>query len=283
MDTTKRTLQRSNNGSLAWYQTGDGVPLVFVHGVGLRAESWCAQIDYFSQSHRVYALDMPGHGGSPCFTTVSPDLGDYSQRIRHFLLTEVREPVVLIGHSMGAMLALDIATRFPDACQGVAALNAIYRRASSARLAVQSRAAQLENINEPIPASATVQRWFGAAPTAPLNELADLCHRWLLHDDRKGYADAYRVFANEDGPSTQALQQLRVPGLFLTGTLDKNSIAQMSTDMGNITARGETSILRGAGHMAQMTHPAEVNAALSELVERCQWSAAGTKGIGCAR
>lgn len=283
MDTTPITLQRYNNGPFAWHQTGDGDPLVFVHGVGLRAESWLAQIQHFGQTHRVYALDLPGHGFSERIETDSPELADYATGLSRFLRTEVSEPVVLIGHSMGAMLALDVATRHPDVCKGVAALNAIYRRAPSATLAVQTRATQLEDKIESILVSATVQRWFGDAPKAPLKDLAELCRQWLTQADRKGYADAYRVFANEDGPTTLALQHLNMPALFLTGAMDQNSTPEMTTTMAKLTQRGKAHVLSGAGHMAPMTHPKEVNQSLRELIDRCHCNAEPDQEIGCVR
>ena len=43
---------------------GAGEPLVLIHGVGLRLDAWAAQIEGLSATHRVIALDMPGHGGS---------------------------------------------------------------------------------------------------------------------------------------------------------------------------------------------------------------------------
>ena len=55
--------RRIHNG-IAYLETGEGEPLLLIHGVGLNAEAWGPQIDALSDTHRVIALDMPGHGGS---------------------------------------------------------------------------------------------------------------------------------------------------------------------------------------------------------------------------
>ena len=38
--------------------------MVLLHGVGLRLEAWAPQIESLAKTHRVIALDLPGHGGS---------------------------------------------------------------------------------------------------------------------------------------------------------------------------------------------------------------------------
>jgi len=60
---TLKILQRSKSKhGIAYHKIGSGPPLVLIHGVGLRAESWGAQIAYFKSRFTVYALDLPGHG-----------------------------------------------------------------------------------------------------------------------------------------------------------------------------------------------------------------------------
>ncbi|MEO0390140.1 MAG: alpha/beta fold hydrolase, partial [Pseudomonadota bacterium] len=99
---TWTTQPRSKLADLAAVVVGDGPNHLFIHGVGLRAEAWNAQIARFAPQHRVIAVDMPGHGGSPALQT-RPSLPAYTDMIAAVLA----EPAVVIGHSMGAMIALD--------------------------------------------------------------------------------------------------------------------------------------------------------------------------------
>lgn len=48
----------------AYFEAGDGETLILIHGVGMRLEAWAPQIEAFAKTHRVFALDMPGHGAS---------------------------------------------------------------------------------------------------------------------------------------------------------------------------------------------------------------------------
>ena len=59
-------------------------------------------------------------------------LADYAEAA----LAVLAEPALIVGHSMGAMIALDMAVRHPEMVRGVAALNAVFERDAAAAAAV---------------------------------------------------------------------------------------------------------------------------------------------------
>lgn len=256
---TWTTRPRSEFGPLAAIRAGAGPRLVLLHGVGLRAEAWNAQMDALSPRFEVIAPDLPGHGSSARIEGQA-SLGAYVDRVAGALAG----PFLIVGHSMGAMIALELAALYPDMVRGVAALNAIFRRTPAAAGAVQRRAAALDGMRAPDP-SATLARWFGAAPSAE----AAACREWLSAVDPAGYKAAYTVFANEDGPSDAGLAGLAAPALFLTGSEEPNSTPAMSAAMAARAPGGRSIIIDGAAHMAPMTHPEPVNAALIAFSEEC--------------
>ncbi|CTQ53142.1 AB hydrolase superfamily protein YvaM [Roseibium album] len=256
---TWTTRQRSEIGDLAVITCGQGPRLILIHGVGLRAEAWNAQIEVLSEKFEVVAPDLPGHGESPLLPEPA-SLADYSERIASLL----DRPTIIAGHSMGALIALDIASRNPEHILGVVALNAIYRRTDAARAAVNLRAASLDGASVPEP-EPTLTRWFGdqASPER------EACKIWLRNVDPKGYQSAYRVFSEEDGPSDESLKSLRCPALFLTGSLEPNSTPAMSRAMAALAPNGGVQVIETAAHMMPMTHSAEVTDALRNFAEGC--------------
>lgn len=252
------TRQRSDVGALSAIVAGKGPLVVLIHGVGLRSEAWATQIDHLAKDHRVFAVDMPGHGHSARLSN-EPQLADYTDAIA----ATFDEAAIVIGHSFGAMIALDIAIRHPHKVTGVAALNAIFRRGVQAAAAVQARAQSLDGVHTANP-DAPLVRWFGEKDSP--EKMA--CHRWLSNVDPKGYRAAYGVFAREDGPADDALDSLSVPALFLTGALEPNSLPEMSHAMATRAPRGCAEIVAGAAHMLPMTHPDAVNGILTEFIQR---------------
>ncbi len=248
--------QRSEFGQLAAIRHGRGVPVLLLHGVGLRAEAWNAQLDGLGDQCAMFAPDMPGHGESAAFVR-APVLSDYTDRIAAAL----SEPVIAVGHSMGGMIALDLAARYPQFVRGVVAVNAVYRRSAEAASAVMARAAALDGASVPEPA-VPLRRWFGAA----LTEEAEACGAWLRGVDAAGYQVAYKVFAAGDAPPDDVMARLGCPALFMTGADDPNSTPDMSVAMAALTPGGRAHVVEGAAHMLPMTHPADLNRALCSFI-----------------
>lgn len=254
------TRQRSDYpGEIAGIRLGEGRPVVLIHGVGLNADSWGAQLEPIAERFSVHALDLPGHGESPAMAGdfQIADLSDVLARA----IGSLGEPVRLAGHSVGALIAMDIAVCYPGLVCCVAALNAIHRRTADAAKAVQERAAAMspDQSNDPTP---TLQRWFGNDLTG---EPAQACASWLKNVNPAAYKATYQAFAEADSPSAGALVALSCPALFLTGETEPNSTPAMSEAMAALVPDSRVRIVEGAAHMAIMTHAAEVNAALLDL------------------
>ena len=255
---TWTTRQRSDVGELAAIVKGRGPLILMIHGVGLRAEAFAGQIDALAQDHRVIAIDVPGHGES----AMMPGLADIAAYTDVCAAT-FSEPALVVGHSMGAMIALDMAHRYPDRLRGVAALNAVFDRSDEAAAAVRNRANSLDGktVADPEP---TLTRWFGDSPSVE----RDACRSWLTSVDPAAYKSAYAAFATSNVPRAAALQALSCPVLFATGAAEPNSTPQMSLTMAGHAPDGQAVVIAGAAHMMPMTHVSQVNEALLQFAQR---------------
>ncbi|MBO1324264.1 alpha/beta hydrolase [Acetobacter sp. TBRC 12305] len=236
--------------------------LVFLHGVGMQLEFWQPQLAYFSRNYRCVAYDMLGHGDSP-LPPQSPTLADYSAQFAQVVEHLSLGPVTFIGHSMGALIAIDAAIRYPDRVERLVAMNGVYDRTPAQSAAIAARVAQLDGKMPDW--SATLDRWFGAAPSEQAAERASL-HDLLQRIQPEGYARTYRLFAHADQAHVQTLRTLRAPALFLTGELDPNSTPAMSEAMAAACPDGRACILAGERHMMSFVHPASTNRAITEFL-----------------
>ncbi|RQW62172.1 alpha/beta fold hydrolase [Vibrio viridaestus] len=243
---------------LAYVKKGRGPALVLIHGVGLRLEAWIRQFDTLSQHFTVYAVDMPGHGESDLMPECST-ISDYTDVIANWVMNDIKEPILIMGHSMGSMIALNFASRYSDWCVGTVAFNSIFRRSEKAKQAVKDRVSQIKNSLTHQHTTAPIQRWFDSPLTEPDEENALLCSEWLSSVSLDGYSQAYEVFCNNDGPADDVLRGLEIPTLFITGSDDPNSTPEMSAAMAAMCPRGEHQIINNAKHMAPMTHSGEIN------------------------
>lgn len=264
---------REISNGIAYYSSGNQdsnhendktTPIVFVHGVGLRAESWYQQVSAFNDRYRCYVIDMPGHGESDLLPNPTLTLEDFAAALNNFIQNVVGEPAIIVGHSLGAMTALQTAVSYPKIVRGVAAFNAIYNRPDNAAQDVQTRAESLLNDLEQNVTDKPIARWFDGNPQYD-NE-AELCRSWLNNGNRLGYAQAYQMFAHLRGIPAAELKTITVPALLLTGEMDINSSAKMSLTMADILPNANAVIVPEARHMTQMTHANAVNSALERFL-----------------
>lgn len=274
---TLKTQQRfkADNG-LTYFCVGSGSPIVLIHGVGLRAEAWLHQVSVLSERHTVYAVDMPGHGESDLNAAASMTLAGYVDAIASLVNSDIKAPVIIIGHSMGSMIALNFASRYAELCRGVVALNAVYRRPEAAKQAVQQRARKMIENPALDRVSAPISRWFNTDPQGFELEMAELCRHWLSIAPAAGYAQAYQIFSQEDGPLDEELAALTVPAMFITGDGDSNSSGEMSRQMAERCPDGRYAVIKDSRHMVQMTHPGDINSLLTEFTAQCETHARTT-------
>ncbi|MEM0987881.1 MAG: alpha/beta hydrolase [Pseudomonadota bacterium] len=256
---------RQRADGIAWVEIGrrNTCPVVLIHGVGLRAESWMRVGRGLALRHRVLMVDVPGHGDSEPLGP-DPKLADFSDRIARLMAT-LDQPAVIAGHSMGALIVLDLAVRHPSLVAACMPCNAVYRRSPEASQAVKARAAALA-ASGGMDILAPLQRWF--PDDGIYEDERAACQRWLEISDLTNYAAAYRVFAVEDGPSDGTLRNLRCPMTYLTGALEPNSTPGMSEAMAEMTPDAEAAIIPSSHHMTPMTHSDAVTKALLRLIDR---------------
>jgi pimeloyl-ACP methyl ester carboxylesterase len=103
-----QTMHSTDGTPIAYQQSGQGPPLILVHGTTADHTRWAPILPNLEQHFTVYAVDRRGRGGS----------GDADQYAieREFedivaLINSIDEPVFLLGHSYGAICSLEAARR----------------------------------------------------------------------------------------------------------------------------------------------------------------------------
>ena len=100
------------------YDHGDGPGIVLLHGIGRTGNVW-KQVTELLQTeaagHRVVAFDLLGFGGSPKPDQLQYTVDDHAAAVIASISgSRVKTPVVLVGHSMGCLVAVRVARLRPD-------------------------------------------------------------------------------------------------------------------------------------------------------------------------
>ncbi len=243
---------------LASASTGTAGPrVVLVHGFTQSSVSWRPVVEHLVPGHRVTCIDAPGHGGS---AAVRADLPGGAA-----LLAEVVDGAVLVGYSMGARLALQVAVDHPEVLGGLVLVGGTAGIDDPAervrrRSADDALADDLERIGVP----AFVDRWVAQplfGPRRPADD--DLAARRA--QDPAGLASSLRLAGTGtmDPPLWDRLRPLPVPTLVAWGEHDRR-FAQLGARLAAGLGAGTLEV-PDAHHAAHLDRPEVVAAAVAAI------------------
>ena len=241
-------------------------PLVLVHGVGLDRTMWDGIVRRLSGRLDCTAFDMPCHGeagmpaGEITLATFADALGE--------VVDGLDSAPVVVGFSMGAMVAQRFALRRPGALRGLVLMNAVFDRDEHQRAAIRQRLATVERDGPAGMAEAAIERWFTEEFRNGSPKIVDAVRRRLLANDPAAYVAAYRVFATADAELAPEAGRLACPTLAVTAERDINSTPAMSRELARVIPDARALVLDGLAHGAPIEAPERVADAISEFVGR---------------
>jgi pimeloyl-ACP methyl ester carboxylesterase len=222
--------------------------LVFIHGALNDHSVWAAQSGHFGQrGDQVMAVDLPGHGnGAAPLASVPAMAGWLLSALDAAGVTQA----ALIGHSMGSLVALEVAARAPQRVTHLALLGATYPMKVADALLETAR-------NDEAKAIDMVTKWShspGYANTEPLRQLMlRLAGKQLLHTDLAA--------CNSYDGGEAAAAAVRCPALFIFGSADVMTPPKSAAALVSAIPHAQ-SVMLASGH-ALMTEQADaVNQAL---------------------
>ncbi len=241
--------------------------LVFLHGIGGGHAAWERQVPFFEAlGYTNCAWDAPGYGGTP---TVEP----YSfENVARALEKEIDRlnagPVVLVGHSMGGMIAQEAYAHFPDKICALALTftspafagnsSDFTRQFIDARIKPLDLGSSMRDIAEKLMPTMKGGRFD---PEGLL-----LAGRVMAGVPPETYRQAVSMLTTFDRRAL--LQQIRVPTLVVSGGDDLVAPPTMMERMAGKIPGAEYVNLSGCGHLGPMDQPDAFNHTLLAFLKR---------------
>ncbi|MDR3467914.1 MAG: alpha/beta hydrolase [Xanthobacteraceae bacterium] len=255
------------NGADAFVATG-GKPLdaslpaiLFLHGAGFDHSVWALQSRWFAHhGYGVLAPDLPGHGrsaGAPLATIAA--LADWSAAL---LGAAGVARARVVGHSMGSLVALELAARHPDNVTSLALIG------TAAAVPVGPDLLKAAEANDHDAVDMVTIWGLGFAAELGGNRAPGL---WMhggaervLEANRPGvlYTDLAACNAYQDGAAAAA--RIAVPTTLIIGEPDLMTPPRGGRALAALIKGSRTVTLAGAGHTMMVERPDEV---LDELIK----------------
>jgi 3-oxoadipate enol-lactonase len=266
-------LAKTGDGRFTFEAAGDAskTPLVFLHGIGGAARAWRGQLETFGDRYHAIAWDMPGYGGSTPLTAVS--IATLADALQDFLGQLDAIKPVLVGHSIGGMIVQQWLVKYPSSAAAVvlAQTSPAFGKADGdwqksfidARLGPLDRGEAMVSL-----APALVKDLVGDDPDASGLALARDC---MASVPEAAYRASMLALLGFD--QRQALKDIKVPTLVLSGSKDRNAPAPMMAKMASHIPTARYVELEGVGHLVNLERPAAFNVALDQFLKTVQVAA----------
>jgi 3-oxoadipate enol-lactonase len=237
---------------------------LFLHGIGGNRDSFADQLPRLAARRRALAWDMPGYGASPAIAPLTFEA--LAEAVMAVLDAEGAERAVLVGHSLGGMIAQETAARFPQRVAGLVlfattpAFGGRDERFKTEFLA--HRLAPLERGKSMAEVAADlVHGLFGPNPPVAARQRAIAS---MAAIPPESYRAALRCIVTFN--RAEDLARIACPTLVLAAEHDRLAPPKTMERMAARIPGAAYRCLAGAGHLANFERPDAFDAALDEFL-----------------
>lgn len=229
--------------------------LVLANSLSATQDMWYRQIPTWSERHRIISCNYAGHG--PVTDASLPphdNIADMGQALITRLDKLGVEQFDFVGLSLGGMLGLHLASRYPDRVRRLVAANCRYWNNSQGQEQWDQRIKTVREKGMQAIAEGTLERWFTAAFRQAEPDTMARVQEMILGCDVEGYAAAATAVRNLD--LREQLAQIRCPVL-LTGDQDIAAPADHMQEIQQRVSNAKLHVFDHCAHISNIEHPKE--------------------------
>ncbi|GIM46218.1 2-hydroxy-6-oxo-6-phenylhexa-2,4-dienoate hydrolase [Collibacillus ludicampi] len=251
---------RINGITMYYNRIGSGEPLVLIHGLGERKESWVFQYA-LSDNYDLIIPDLRGHGQSE--TTEDISIETFAHDILSLLDHLGIESAHFCGLSMGGAVTQEIYRLAPERCRSLILVNTFFFIPITFKILMDY-----------------ICLWKLQLPKVMKRQLAAyMCLYTLTNETLDRFTQAITPNMDAYAKSVDAcltvdnrllLRRIKVPTLIIGSQYDRLTPAWMQVLMHQRIPHSELVILRRSGHLAKLERPEEFNGVIRSFLERQQ-------------
>jgi pimeloyl-ACP methyl ester carboxylesterase len=244
-----------NGNSIHYDIQGEGRSVVFIHGACENSAFWNHQL-ILGDRYKLVLVDLPSHGKSKPLTNGPAEIGKYAEIINELIGRLNLDRPVLVGHSMGAAIALVNTISNPSNLRGSVLVGA------GAKLGV------LPSIREGLRTrfDETIKTVVGPRQFASTTNLEII--RFVTNEMMKckGEIASSDFEACNGFDVRQKLRTITLPTLIVVGEEDKMAPVTWSTYLKENIPKSKLIILKQASHLPMLERPFEFNRQLVDFL-----------------
>ena len=264
-----KTVDIGRDRQISYREAGTGTPVVILHGLGGRSESWKPQYKGLSDNHRVIGWDAPGYNESSEMSELEPSLSDYVEIVKRFTDALQLDQFHLVGHSVGTCLSAGFHKAYPEQLISLTLAEAVIGNGADTK----------ENQNAAIAARAKDFEEFGAEVVAKRKTPNSLSPNANATAVKAAVAFAAKVKipghlklagALIRGNIFDFIAPLNCPGLIISGSDDRSAPAEFVKQIADAYPGIDYKMIDGIGHQIAFEKPEIFVKLLSDHLEKAE-------------
>ena len=260
-----RFAPRKSKG-ISYREAGAGPALVLLHGIGSSSASWLFQLESLA-GYRLIAWDAPGYGGSAFLSPPEPRAADYAQALHEFLERLLLKDVVLVGNSLGCLMATAYAAAHPERVRSMVLLGPAGGYGDLAPAEREAKLAErLRQLDELGPEGLAEKR----SPTLVAKGSPPIALELVRWSQRRVRPQGYRqaVYCLAQGRLAADARRYAKRVLVACGAEDVITPEAGCKAIARAFPRGEYRTLPDIGHAPHVEAPEQINKLISDFVPR---------------
>jgi pimeloyl-ACP methyl ester carboxylesterase len=259
---------------ISCHATGNGPAVLFIQGGATDSRFWDNQVSEFARDYRVITYDMRGFGVSPRPTRPYRMSDDAVAVLDHLGVTSC----AVMGFSIGAQIALELAVRVPDRVAALALMGVgpwsdpVPDEFEAAHGELRAQLAEREEARRrgdlSVAVALDLDVWASTHRGDARTALTQLCMEApYFHEYREGQSDWLEQFPTI---SDDELAAVSAPSLIVVGDSDVRIVRLASARLAEILPRVQFHTFPDADHYVSTSQPAMFNRTLREFLDRCR-------------
>jgi pimeloyl-ACP methyl ester carboxylesterase len=240
---------------------GEGPPVLFLHGLGGSSNLFQPLLGALA-GFRCLRPDLPGSARSP--RPADPiSLGLLLGAVREVMRARDAQPAHVVGHSLGSLIGLALATQAPAAVLSLTLFGPLHAPTDAARQRLAERARLARQEGMAAVADAVIAGALAAQTQRDHPLAAAFVRESHMRQDPEGFAQTCEAVAA--APAAE-LDRIAAPVMLVTGEDDAVTTPGMAWAIADRVRGARTKILAGCGHWTPVERPRECAAILAEFL-----------------
>ena len=244
-----------SNGTFYILNKNQGIPIIFIHGVGLNHKIWKPQFDVFENT--IVAYDILGHGQTPLESS-NLSFDNFSRQLLNLIDELNFKKIHLVGFSIGSLIARNFAENYNDRLESLTLLCSIFKRSKEQQQIVNDRF-ELSKKSRSL-SNQALKRWFTDEYILQNPKIYEEISSMLNENNMEDFLKIYELFVKHK--DNEKFENIKVKTLIMTGEFDSGSTPEMSKNLSKCIKNSKVKIIKNGKHLCSIECADEVNHAI---------------------